>query len=254
MKKITLVPVLRAQAWEALKATWKTLLPLVVLFQVASYVLNQIVSAIPVVGAFLTFLVTAAMSVPMMGLTSGVLGYYRGQPLTQDCMKTMFPHWQKVCLLYLWTMLCLAGWMLLGAAAMVVGVTMVKLGTDGTAIIAFGGLLAVAGMVLMLVLVVRAALNYSMSQCILIDAPSTGVRETLRKSKEMIRGYRWYSVKVQWPVFAIILIAAFVVGGLTATLPAWLASLISAGLACFTSMFSYYFLPVMYVELRRIGR
>ncbi len=250
MKKITLVPILRAQAWAAMKATWKTLLPLVVLIQLASYVLNQIVGAIPVLGAFLTFLVTAAMSVPMLGLISGVMGYYRGKPLTQDCVKTMFPHWQKVCLLYLWTMLRLVGWIVLGMLPMLIGVVMLRLESAA----GLGALLTLVGLVLMVVLAFRAALNYSMANCILVDAPSTGASEVLRKSKEMIHGYRWYSVKLEWPVFAVILIAGFVVSGLTAALPAWLASLISAGLACFTSMFSYYFLPVMYVELRRIGR
>lgn len=254
MKKITLAPILRAQAWNAVKTTWKTLLPMVVLLQLVAYVLNQLVCAIPVVGAFLTFLVSAAMSVPMMGLTSGVLSYYRGQPLTPDCVRAMFPHWQKACLLYLWTLLCLVGWMLIGVTIMVVGAVMVKLGTDGTVIIVLGGLLTVVGMLLMLVLVIRAALNYSMSNCILIDDPSTGVRETLWKSKAMIRGYRWYSVKVEWPVLAIGLVVAFVVGGLTATLPAWLASLISSATAFFASMLGYCFQPLVYEELRRIGR
>lgn len=254
MRQITLAPVLRARALEALKATWPTVLACCALIQLASYVLNQIVGLIPVVGPFLSYLVIAAMSVPMLGLTSGVLGYYRGKPMTLDCVKAMFPHWQKVCLLYLWTMLCLVGWMLLGMAVVAVGGTMLKLGTDGTAIIAIGALLAVAGMVLMLVLVFRAALNYSMANCILVDDPSTGVRETLRKSKEMIRGYRWYSVKVQWPVFVIIFVVAAIVGPMSGALPAWLASLSSSVMAVFTGMLGYYFQPLVYEELRRIGR
>lgn len=255
MKQITHPAILRARAWEAMKATWLTVLVLSCAIHLVSSVLNQLVIGLPEpVSMILSFVITAAMMVPMLGVTKGMLGYFRGKLLSFDCVKGMFPHAWKVIRFYLWELLCIMGWTLPGAAVMVVGGTMLNLGTDGTATVAFGGLLTVAGLVLMLVLAFRAALNYSMSQCILIDAPSTGARETLRKSKEMIRGYRWYSVKVEWPVFAIILVAGFVVGGLTAALPVWLASLISAGLACFTSMFSYYFLPVMYVELRRIGR
>jgi len=46
----------------------------------------------------------------------------------------------------------------------------------------------------------------------------------------------------------------FVIGALTAALPAWLASLISSVMSVFTGMLSYYFMPVMYEELRRIAR
>ena len=70
----------------------------------------------------------------------------------------------------------------------------------------------------------------------------------------MIHGYRWYDVKVSFPVFIILFAAIFVIGALTAALPVWLASLISSVMAIFTSVFSYYFLPVMYEELKRIGR
>lgn len=250
MKTIAPSATLRAQAWEALKATWPTVLAANALINLVSFVLNQIVSVIPVVGAFFTFLVTAVMMVPMMGLTSGVLGYYRGKPLAQDCVTAMFPHWQKVCMLYLWMLLCSFGWGMIGAIPMVVGGVMVA--TESLA--AIGALLMLAGIVLMLVLMIRAALNYSMSQCILIDDPSTGARDALRKSREMIRGYRWHYVKVGLPVFIILFIAIFIIGALTAALPAWLASMISSVMAVFTGMLSYYFMPVMYEELKRIGR
>lgn len=254
MKKITPAAILRARALEALKATWPTALAGSALINLASYVLNQVLGVIPVLGAFLSILVTALLTVPMIGLTKGVLGYYRGKPLTLDSVKAMFPHWQKVCMLYLWTMLCLVGWMLPGVAVMAVGGAMIVLGTDGTVIIAFGSLLLIAGMIVMLVLIIRAALDYSMSNCILIDDPSTGARDVLKKSKEMIHGYRWHYVKVSLPVFIILFAVIFVIGALTAALPVWLASLISSVMAIFTSMFSYYFVPVMYEELKRIGR
>lgn len=254
MKKITPAAILRARALEALKATWPTALAGSALINLASYVLNQVLGVIPVIGALFSILVMALLTVPMIGLIKGVLGYYRGKPLTLDSMKAMFPHWQKVCMLYLWTMLCLVGWMLPGVAVMAVGGAMIVLGTDGTAIIAFGSLLLIAGMIVMLVLIIRAALDYSMSNCILIDDPSTGARDALKKSKAMIRGYRWHYVKVGLPVFIIPFAAIFVIGALSAALPAWLASLISSVMTIFTGMFSYYFMPVMYEELKRIGR
>lgn len=248
--KITPAAILRARALEAMKATWPTVLAGSALINLASYVLNQVVGLIPVLGAFLGFLVTALLMVPMMGLTKGVLGYYRGKPLTLDSMKAMFPHWQQVCLLYLWEMLYMMGWIALGMLPMLIGSVMMASETMGTLSI----LLMLAGLVLMLVLAFRAALDYSMANCILIDDPSTRARDALKKSKAMIHGYRWYDVKVNFPVFIILFAAIFVIGALTAALPVWLASLISSVMAIFTSVFSYYFLPVMYEELKRIGR
>lgn len=241
---------LRARAWEALKATWPIVLAGSALIQLVSFVLNQIIGAIPVIGVFLTLLVTALMMVPMMGLTRGVLGHYRGKPMAQDCVTSMFPHWKQVCVLYLWTMLCTLGWMAIGAIPMAVGAVMMPSESAGAA----GVLLLLAGVVLMLVLAFRAALNYSMSQCILVDDPDVGARNALNKSKEMIRGYRWHYVKVGLPVFGLIFVAILIIGVLTAALPAWLSSLISSVMSTFTGMLGYYFTPVMYEELRRIGR
>lgn len=250
MKKITPSAILRAQAWEALKATWPTVLAGSALINLASYVLNQVLGVIPVVGGFLGILVTALLTVPMMGLTSGVLGYYRGKPLTFDCMQSMFPHWAKVCMYYLWMMLCLFGWVMIGGIPMIIGAVMTA--SESTA--AIGVLLLLAGLVLMLVLGVRAGLDYSMAQCILIDDLSVGIRELLKKSRAMIHGYRWHYVKVSLPMFIIIFVVMLVIGALTAALPGWLSSLISSVMAVFTGMLSYYFMPVMYEELRRIGR
>lgn len=251
MKKITPAAILRARALEALKATWPIVLAGSALINLASYVLNQVVGVIPVLGAFLSILATALLMVPMMGLTKGVLGYYRGKSLTLDSMKAMFPHWQKVCMLYLWTMLCLVGWMLAGVGVGVV-LSLICALLDSSGGMSMIGV--AVGMIVMIVLIIRASLNYSMAQCILIDDPSTGARDALKKSKATIRGYRWHYVKVGLPVFIIPFAAIFVIGALSAALPAWLASLISSVMAIFTGMFSYYFMPVMYEELKRIGR
>jgi len=253
MKKITPAAILRARALDALKATWPTVLAGSALINLASYVLNQVLGVIPVLGAFLSILVIALLTVPMMGLTSGVLGYYRGKALTLDSVKAMFPHWKKVCMLYLWTMLCLVGWIVLGMLPMLLTVLLTAAEPSGS-MVGLVMLLYLASIVLMLVLGFRAALNYSMSNCILIDDPHVGARNALRKSKAMIHGYRWHYVKVSLPVFIILFAVIFVIGALTAALPAWLASLISSVMSVFTGMLSYYFMPVMYEELRRIAR
>jgi len=255
MKQITHPAILRARAWGAMKATWPTVLALSCAINLVSSVLNQLAIGLPEpVSMILSFVITAALMVPMLGVTKGMLGYFRGEPLSFDCVKGMFPYAWKVICFYFWELLCIMGWMLPGAAVMVVGSMMISLGTDGTAIIVFGGLLTVAGLVLMLVLCFRAALNYSMANGILVDGPDVGARNVLRKSKVMIRGYRWHYVKVGLPMFLAILAAVFIVGMMATVLPGWLGALLSTAVTAVSGMMSYYFLPVMYVELRRIGR
>lgn len=256
-RQIAQAAVLRGRALEALKTNWRMLLPGYALTMLASYAGGRIAGAVPVIGPFLSMMISALMMVPVLGLTGGVLGYYRGIPVKRECVKRMFPHWQRVCLLYLWTMLCMMGWIMIGAVVTAAGAGLLFGG--GAAVVSdsqqgFGVLLMSAGILLMLGLGFRAMLNYSMSQCILIDAPSTGVRETLRKSRAMIAGYRWHYVRVNLPVFAVVLLAAGVVVWLTAALPDWLSSLISAVFSVFSGLLGCCFLPVMYQELRRIGR
>lgn len=256
-RQIAQAAALRGRALEALKTNWRMLLPGYALTMLASYVGGRIAGAVPVLGPILSVMISAVIMVPVLGLTGGVLGYYRGIPVKRDCVKSMFPHWQRVCLLYLWTMLCMMGWIMIGAVVTAVGAGLLFGG--GAAAVSdsrqgFGVLLMSAGILLMLGLTFRATLNYSMSQCILIDAPSTGVRETLRKSRKMIAGYRWHYVRVNLPVFAVVLLAVGVAGWMTTALPNWLASLISSVISVFTGMMGCCFLPAMYDELRRIGR
>lgn len=251
-QKLPLPAILRQDAWAALKATWKTVLMLSAAIQLVNYALNQLVGVVPVVGPFLSILVTAAMMAPMMGVLSGVLGYYRGKPLPHACVKSMFPHWLQVMLYYLWLMLCIMGWMVLGMIPAVAGGVMMQL--QGDAVSGIGALLMLGGIVLMVVLAFRAVLNYSMTQCILIDDPSTGVRDVLKKSKAMMHGYRWYYVRLSWPMVAITFAAMLLVSLLTSVLPLWLASMLSASASCFTGLFSYYFASLMYLALREEDR
>lgn len=255
MRKIASARELFDRAWTAAKATWKIVLPLVAVIQLASYVVGQLAGFIPgALGTLLSFVGTAVIMVPTVGVLSGALGYFRGKPLTADCIGSMSSHALKIIGLYLWMALCIFCWMLPGAAVMTVGGVMLALGTDGTAIIAFGGLLVIAGMIVMIVLACRAAFSYSMDSCILIDEPDTPVRAILKKSRAMMHGYRWHYFKVGLPVFAVSLLLGINVGALTASLPQWLDSLIVTALGAVSATMRQYIDPVMYEELRDIGR
>lgn len=254
MKKIASPKELFSRAWVALKATWKTVLPLVAAIQLASYVLSQLVSLVPgALGTILSFVATAVIMVPTVGVLSGVLGYFRGKPLAADCVGSMRPHAVKIICLYLWTGLCLFGWMLPGMGGMLVGNVMTLFELP-VVVGMLGGLLMLAGMLAMIVLACRAAFSYSMYTAILIDDPATPVRDILKKSKIMMQGYRWHYFKVGLPVFVGMMVIALVIGLLTAVLPLWLNSLISTAMSVVTATTSQYLLPVMYEELKRIGR
>ena len=255
MKKIAAPKELFSRAWTALKATWPLVLPLVAGIQLASYVLGQLVSFLPgALGTILSFVATAVIMVPTMGVLSGALGYLRKKPLTYDCIRSMQPHALKIIGLYLWTMLCLFAWMLPGMGGMVIGTIMLAFGQKLPVLGILGGLTMLAGVAAMLVLACQAVFSYSMSNGILLDDPAMPVRDILKKSKAMMQGYRWHYFKMGLPVFAGILVLSFVIGTLTAVLPAWLASLISSAISVLTAVPSQYLLPVMYEELRRIGR
>ena len=258
MKQITHSANLRARAWEAMKGTWPTVLALSYVINLVSSEMNQLVIGLPEpVSMILSFVITAAMMVPMLGVTKGMLGYFRGKPLGSDCVKGMLPYAWKVICFYFWELLCIMGWTALGMIPMIIAIPMLpfEMWSQGSETMAnIGVLLMLAGLVLMLVLAFRAMLNYSMANCILVDDPDVGARNALRKSKAMIRGYRWHYVKVGLPMLLVILAAVFIVGMLAAVLPGWLGTLLSAAVTAVSGMMSHYFLPVMYEELRRIGR
>lgn len=255
MKRIAAPRELFSCAWTALKATWKTVLPLVAVIQVAAYVLGQLVGLIPgLAGTLLSFVTTALIMAPTVGVQSGTLGYLRHKPLRYDCIRSMLPHAGKIIGLYLWTMLCLFAWMLPGMGGMVIGTIMLVFGQKLPLVGILGGLTMIAGVIAMIVLGIRAAFSYAMNNGILIDDPAASVRDILKKSKAMMQGYRWHYFKMGLPVFAAIFVFVFVSSLLTAVLPAWLTSLLFTPLSTATSTLSQYLLPVMYEELRCIKR
>lgn len=255
VKRIAAPRELFSCAWTALKATWKTVLPLVAVIQVAAYVLGQLVGLIPgLAGTLLSFVTTALIMVPTVGVLSGTLGYLRHKPLRYDCIRSMLPHAGKIIGLYLWTMLWLFIWMLPGMGGSILGIMMLGIGQKLPLVGILGGLTMIACLTAMIVLPLLAAFSYSMGNAILIDAPATPVRDILKKSKAMMQGCRWHYFRVGLPVFAGILASAFIIGVLTAVLPAWLTSLLFIPLSVATSTLSQYLLPVMYEELRRIRR
>ena len=242
---------LRNRAWNAMSATWSTVLSVTCAISLASYVAGMITGAIPGIGSLLSLVVTVLLSVPTMGLVSGMMGYLRGRFITFDCIQSMFPYWKQVVIFTVWLVLCLMGWMMIGFGISMVGGFVGTL-LDGTGTVSM--IVALIGIIVMFVLLIRALLDYSVAQCIFVDNPNGGARNALRKSKEMMRGYRWHYVKVQFPVYIVMLVIGLITTLLSNVLPTLVVTLISTVLAIAPNVMMRYFEPVMYEELRRIGR
>ena len=242
---------LRNRAWNAMSATWSTVLSVTCAISLASYVASMITGAIPGIGSLLSLVVAVLLSVPTMGLVSGMLGYLRGRFITFDCIQSMFPYWKQVVVFTAWLVLCIAGWMMIGFGISLVGGFVGTL-LDSTGMVSM--IVALIGIIVMFVLLIRAALNYSVAQCIFVDNPNGGARNALRKSKEMMRGYRWHYVKVQFPVYIVMLVIGLITTLLSNVLPTLVVTLISSILAIAPNVMMRYFEPVMYEELCRIKR
>ena len=234
---------LRPKAFSALEATWPTLLALTLAINLISYLAGQL-SGIPLLGLLASLL----LSIPMMGVLKGKMAYLRGMPLQFDCFSSMFPHWTKVICYELWVMLFTFLWMLPGLLLAFIGGFMGGVGLlDGSGDVSVAGaLIALAGLVLMLVLLTRAVLNYMVSSCLLVDDPDMGGLVTLEKSKAMMRGNRWRFVKMNLPIFLLSLVLVLLVGLLGDT---WFASLLSTLVSTAIALLMSYFQPVFYRDL-----
>jgi hypothetical protein len=69
-----------------------------------------------------------------------------------------------------------------------------------------------------------------------------------------MRGYRWHYVKVQFPVYLMMIAISVITSLLSNVLPTLVVTLISSILAIAPNVMMRYFEPVMYEELKRIGR
>lgn len=251
MKTIAPSAELRNRAWSAMSVTWSTVLSVTCAISLVSFLASAVTTAIPGIGTVLSLAASVLLLIPTLGLVNGMLGYLRGEVITFDCIQSMFPYWKQALIFSVWMILCLMGWMLAGVG---VGVALSLI----CALLDASGELAVigvaVGMIVMFVLIIRASLNYSVAQCIFVDNPNVGARNALRKSKEMMRGYRWHYVKMEFPVFLVMLVIGVITSLLSNVLPALAVTLISTILSIAPNVMMRYFMPVMYEELKRIGR
>lgn len=235
---------LRRRAWQALKATWPTLLTLNLVINLISYLAGQLSDS-----PLLSLIASLLLSIPTMGILKGQLEHLRGTPLPSDCFASMFPNWTKVLCYELWSMLFIFLWMLPGMLVSLIGGLMGGAAiVDGpNADVSIAGLVVLLiGIVLMLALLLRAVLNYSVSGCLLVDNPEMGGLVALAKSKALMHGNRWRFVKLNLPIFLLNI-------GLTALIDlmgdGWFTSLLSSLVSTAIAVLMAYYQPVFYRDL-----
>ena len=161
----------------------------------------------------LTLAVTLATCGLTLGLLAALVNLCRGNENLSVGM--VFSHMGctlKAFGLSLWTGLKTFLWMLPGFAVMMAGV-IVSAGTsspeDSAGIMT---LLTFCGIILMLALVIPAAYRYMMSTYILADKPETGVFQSVRESKAMMKGHKWQCFKLIIPIVLVMYVIMLVIG------------------------------------------
>lgn len=246
---------LHGRAWRATAATWPTILVITCIISLTSYVAAEILSLIPVVGGLLLLALELLMTVPTMGLVNGTINYLRRGSITVEHVTSMFSFIPEMICYRLWEELFMFLWMLPGLLTTMIGYfTLFVAGVGGDSVMGIIALtFIIGGIVLMLALSFRAELNYAMSACLIVDEPTMGGIEALRRSKQMMRGNRWRYIKISLPVL-LITVLILVIHYLTRnTMLSAFESFLISMLGIIPGVLGQYLAPVLYEELRSKG-
>ena len=172
------------------------------------------------VGYLITLLITTLLSGGLtLGLLSAMINLCRGNAVRVGAVFGRMSQCLKGFGLSLWVGLKTVLWMLPGYALLIAGVIMTS-GMSNTAnaeeSAAIVSLLMLGAMILIFALVIPAAMRYMLSTFVMADKPDTGVFESVRQSKAMMKGHKWQAFKLIIPVllvmYVILLVAALVLG------------------------------------------
>lgn len=261
---------LRNRAWNAMSATWGTVVFITFIISIASMAASYLLAYLPLPGLlnlFASFAVFMAITTAQLGLTCGALTYLRRGYIEPDHVKSMFPYWQQVVRYVLWEGLFVFLWMLPGLVLSSVGLSMLitslpetehyRIGTS-TLLGTFGNLQTInitglvvflLGILLMFVLLARAELNFLLGGCCLIDHPHMGSRAALKKSKQLMRGHRWRYILMYIPVLLMDVLIAALDYFLSRSMNMTLVTLIISILSIAPDVMALYLVPVLYQEL-----
>ena len=164
-----------------------------------------------------------------MGLYAAMIDLCRGnETVTVGLVFSRMGKCLKAFGLSLWVGLKTFLWMLPGYLVMLVSAFAVlsfaepTTGTISESSAGTMALLMFGGMLLMFILGIPAAYRYMLSTYILADNPDTGVFESVRQSKAMMKGHKWQAFKLVLPIilimYVIVLVLSVAMGAVMALL------------------------------------
>lgn len=139
-------------------------------------------------GVYLAATLLTAILTPALipGLYHALLCALRKQPVDMSMAWPGAQRFWKGLGTSLLSTLFLLLWSLPGSLVMTAGLTLLLMQQEA------GLYVALAGMALMMIVMIRKAYAYCMAPYIIADAPDTGVRAAIRRSKEGMNGRRMY--------------------------------------------------------------
>lgn len=191
---------------------------------------NPLSESQPALFTVLTLVLTLAVSLATCGLTLGMkkamIDLARGhEEVPVGTVFSLMGYTLKAFGQGLWTGLKTFLWMLPGYLVMIVGAVLSYTTSTTTAPEDSAGmtvLVMFGGMILLFALIIPAAYRYMMAPNILADKPETGVFQSVRESKAMMKGHKWQCFKLTVPVALVMLVVMLVIsvalGALTALL------------------------------------
>lgn len=244
---------LRGRAWNAMTETWTTVLAITFVISLATLITDLIIDMLPpLVGSILSLAVSIAIIVPQMGLVRGALDHLRRGAFTFEHITSMFPYAKQMICYSLWESLFAFLWMLPGLILSSIGFSISYSARDESSAL-LGLVIILIGFCLMFVLLIRAAFNYALGACCIVDNPNMGGCAALEKSKQLMRGHRWLFFKMGLPVFLMIVLIAAITGVLAGKMNETLLSIIISLLTIAPEVMAMYLAPVLYEEVNRIS-
>lgn len=244
---------LRGRAWNAMTETWTTVLAITFVINLVSLIVNEIIGLLPpLVGSILSIAVSIVLIVPQMGLVRGALDHLRRGAFTFEHISSMFPYAKQMICYSLWEGLFAFLWMLPGLILSFIG-NGVSLSAHDKGSALLGMVITLIGILLMFVLVIRAAFNYALGACCIVDNPNMGGCAALEKSKRLMRNHRWLFFKMGLPVFLMIVLIVAIAGVLMNKMDPNLLSIITSILTIAPQIMSMYLAPVLYEEVNHIS-
>lgn len=167
-----------------------------------------------------------------LGLTWCLLELLRGREIGVGTVFARLGCFWRSIGLNLLTALKLLAWSLPGVAVMFAGMVLLLLtGSD------LGMVVYIAGLVLMMVLMIRAMLHYTMATVFLADEPERGVRGSLRASIAMMRTRKMALFSLMVTFFLWMMVLSMLTSLLSAMLGTVIASTVSMFLQLILSVY-----------------